>query len=101
MTRVPSIPKPDTLEAILGPIVDVTIDASEVEQRELLADIERRRHLGRLERENAIMKQAIRRSQHYLRLALQPGGLSAKECVAGLLQTLDTDDINEVTKRHE
>lgn len=97
MTRVPSIPKPDTLDAILGPIVD----ASEVEQRELLADIERRRHLGRLERENAIMKQAIRRSQHYLRLALQRGGLSAKECVAGLLQTLDTDDINEVTKRHE
>lgn len=48
--------EPDPLEAILGPIVDVTTDASEEEQRGLLAEIERRRHLGRIERENAIMR---------------------------------------------
>lgn len=79
--------------------MDVTTDASEDERRELLAEIERRAAIGRLEREHAIMKLAIRRSQHYLRLVLKPGGLSAKECVSGLLQTLDNDEINEVTKR--
>lgn len=91
--------KTDPLEAILGPIVDVTLDASEEEQRELLAEIERRSHLGRLERENAIMRQAIRKSQHYLGRYLEPGNLSATECINGLLKTLDNDEINEVTKR--
>lgn len=81
----------DPIEAILGPIVDVTLDAS--------AEIERRRHLGRLERENAIMKQAIRKSQHYLGRYLEPGNLSSTECINGLLKTLDNDEINEVTKR--
>ncbi len=70
--------KPDTLENLLGPIVDVTIDASERDKRELLAEIDRRAAIGRLEREHAIMKQAIRRSQHYLGLVLQPGGISAR-----------------------
>ena len=91
--------EPDPREAILGPIVDVTTDASEAEQRELLAEIERRRHLGRLERENAIMRQALRKSQHYLGRYLEPGGISATECINGLLKTLDNDEINEVTKR--
>lgn len=91
----------DPLVAILGPIVDVTTDASEEVHRELLADVARRASIGRIERENAIMKKAIQRSQHYLRLALLPDGLSAVECITGLLQTLDNDEINEVTKRHE
>lgn len=91
--------KTDPLEAILGPIVDVTLDASKEDQRALLAEIERRSHLGRLERENAIMKQAIRKSQHYLGRYLEPGKLSATECINGLLKTLDNDEINELTKR--
>lgn len=57
------------------------------------------RHLGRLERENAIMKRAIRRSQYYLALTLQPKGLSAKECITGLLQTLDDDEIDAIVNR--
>lgn len=89
----------DPLEAIFGTILEVTSTATEEEQRELLAEIDRRRELSRLERENAIMRTAIRRSRHYLRLASQPGGLSAKDCLTGLLQTLDNDDINEVTRR--
>jgi len=52
----------------------------------------------RLQRENAIMRQAIRKSQHYLGRHLEPGNLSATECINGLLKTLDNDEINEVTK---
>jgi len=91
--------KPNALEDLLGPIVDVTTDASEADRRELLGEIKRRSELGRLERENAIMKQAIRRSQHYLGLVLQPGGISARDCITGLLKALDNDEINEVTMR--
>lgn len=91
--------KPNALGDLLGPIVDVTTDASETDQRELLAEIERRAAIGRLEREHAIMKQAIRRAQHYLGLVLQPGGISAKDCITGLLKALDNDEINEVTDR--
>lgn len=55
--------------------------------------------LARLQRENAIMRQALRKSQHYLGRYLEPGNLSATECINGLLKTLDNDEINEVTKR--
>jgi hypothetical protein len=88
---------PDPLQAMLGPSPGRT-NAGAESQREL-ADVERRVSIARLERENAIMKQAIRRSQYYLGLVLQPDGLSAKDCITGLLRALDNDEINEVTKR--
>lgn len=87
---------PDPLQAMLGPSPGLTNAGAEQHD---LADVERRASISRLERENAIMKQAIRRSQYYLGLVLQPGGLSAKDCITGLLRALDNDEINEVTKR--
>lgn len=68
-------------------------------QCERLTETEQLATLTKIVRDHAVMARAIRRSQHYLRLALQPNGLSAKECITGLLQTLDNVEINEMTRR--
>lgn len=81
------------------PIEDILYSAIQDGQSELHVEAERLATLAKIVREHAIMLQAIRRSQHYLRLTQEPNGLGAKDCITGLLQTLDNAEISEMTKR--
>ena len=102
MTRDPLEPIPASLESLLGPIVDVQTSASRDAQRALLAEIELQvtsKRLADLEQDYRVLLQAARKAQLYLGRHIEPGGISAAECIHGLLKTFDNPEINELTKR--